>query len=88
MSQQDDVVVTAPIPEKLDLPETAEQLANRLKREDKQKKYDNYVTKFASRIAQWKESNWRHPEIRDNPPIVWDSQFNDYVWMNRSWRRG
>jgi hypothetical protein len=54
---------------------------------DRELKLEAYLVKFDLRIKQWKEAHWRYPQIRDNPPIVWDSQINDYIWMNRSMRR-
>ena len=76
------------LPEQPVLPETPEEKFKREKKESQLKKYNDYYVKFESRIKDWKETHWRHPQIRDNPPIVWDSKIQDYVWMNRSWRRG
>ncbi len=54
---------------------------------DKEIKYEAYLVKYDSRIKQWRDAHWRTPAIRDTPPIVWDSEISDYVWMNREWRR-
>ena len=68
----------------LELPEqpvikTAEIIAEELK----QLKYQNYLINFKTQIDSWKANHPNHVP----PPIQYDSEFGDYVWINREMRR-
>ncbi len=66
-----------PLPE-LPAPDTQEKM-----RDEKDLKLDRYLLKFKDRIEAWKQS---HPE-QVPPPIFYDSDYQDWVWLNRDQRR-
>ncbi len=63
--------------------ETEIKTAEMIKEELKQLKYKNYCINFKSRLEQWSASH----DGRTDYPIRYDSEYGDFVWLNRNFRR-
>lgn len=51
-------------------------------------KYDMFCLKFKDRIEQWITAHSDNQGNFPPPPIQWDSDYRDFVWLNREFRRG
>lgn len=67
----------------LEVPKVEIKTAEQIKTEFKDLKYKNYCINFKDRIDAWIASHPSHVP----PPIQYDTQFGDFVWINRSQRR-
>lgn len=63
--------------------ETEIKTTEMIKAELKELKYQNYLINFKDRIKAWEASHPNHIK----PPIVYDSDSSDYIWLNRKLRR-
>lgn len=52
-------------------------------RDEKDLKLDRFLAKFKDRVDKWKDT---HPE-QVPPPVFYDSDYKDWVWMSREQRR-
>jgi hypothetical protein len=71
----------------LELPLQKVETAEDLKQKDKDIKYNNYLIRHKARIDQWNTAHADKSGQSPKPPIYWDTEYNDFVWMNRDVRR-
>lgn len=67
------------------LPESQEEKLRREKKELKDLKHTNYLINFADRVSAW---NKKEIGRGGKPiPLHWDSEIEQWVWLNREQRR-
>jgi hypothetical protein len=65
-------------------PVTAEMIAEKEKKELRELKYQNYLINFKDRVEAWNKAH----DGKLPPPIRYDTEYGDFVWVNREMRRG
>lgn len=66
----------------LSVPDTKIKTQQDIQEELKQLKYNNYLINFKSRVEMWKRDNGNRAM-----PLHWDTEYQDWVWLNRETRR-